>query len=394
MKVCYINTLYYPTQVGGAEKSVQFLAEAVVKNGGQAVVICLSDKPAIYEHNGVKVYALALVNFYWPFANVNQNALKKLAWHSLDTLNPIMASRVGQILDTEKPDVIHTNNVGGFSVLVWRQAKQRGLKIIHTLRDYYLLCTSTTMFKNGQNCQNQCGSCALFSRPRRQATHLVDHVVGISRFILDKHINAGYFPNAQQSVIFNAYDRPENVPLPEKHSGLRFGYIGRLAPSKGLELLIDSFCQVFEKDDSVELLIGGTGESNYVQLLKKRVNGDNVRFLGKVVPEQFYPQLDFTVVPSLWHEPLGRVVIESNVYGIPVLAAKRGGISEIVFDGVNGWLFDPAIQNGLGELLKNSVAKKNDFKFEVCAASAKVFSSKEIARGYFDVYAGSSKESA
>lgn len=61
MKIAIINTLYYPNVVGGAGRSVQFLAEALVKKGHEVVVICTAPEQGIQTEqlNGAKVYYLA-----------------------------------------------------------------------------------------------------------------------------------------------------------------------------------------------------------------------------------------------------------------------------------------------------------------------------------------------
>jgi glycosyltransferase involved in cell wall biosynthesis len=56
----------------------------------------------------------------------------------------------------------------------------------------------------------------------------------------------------------------------------------------------------------------------------------------------------FVVVPSIWHEPFGRIVIEAYACGTPVLATRMGGLSEIIKDGVTGWLVGPIIEERPG----------------------------------------------
>jgi glycosyltransferase involved in cell wall biosynthesis len=62
---------------------------------------------------------------------------------------------------------------------------------------------------------------------------------------------------------------------------------------------------------------------------------------------EFLSTIDLLVVPSLSHETFGLVAIEAFAAGIPVVAARRGGLSEVVTDGVTGSLFEP---NNPGEL--------------------------------------------
>ncbi len=56
-------------------------------------------------------------------------------------------------------------------------------------------------------------------------------------------------------------------------------------------------------------------------------------------------------MPSLWHEPLARVIFESFAHGVPVLASARGGSPELVVPGRTGWLFDPAEEGALTRAL-------------------------------------------
>ena len=139
--------MYPPEIVGGAEVSVALLAEALAQRGHQVVVVCLHRERGfvVGERDGVRVYRVLIDNFYWPFENNRRRSvLRKLAWHLRDTWNQKAAHRFADILDEENPDVVHTNNLSGFSVSVWREARQRGIRIVHTLRDYSLLCKRST----------------------------------------------------------------------------------------------------------------------------------------------------------------------------------------------------------------------------------------------------------
>ena len=64
-----VNTLYYPYQIGGAEVSVQLLAEELVRKGHQVRVVCIhkENNKKIANINDVEVVYLPLKNIYWPF---------------------------------------------------------------------------------------------------------------------------------------------------------------------------------------------------------------------------------------------------------------------------------------------------------------------------------------
>jgi glycosyltransferase involved in cell wall biosynthesis len=70
----------------------------------------------------------------------------------MDIYNPLMAWEVKKIIDREQPDLVHTHNLQGFSVAAWKVVKKRGLPLVHTMHDYYLLCPRNTMFGGGRNC--------------------------------------------------------------------------------------------------------------------------------------------------------------------------------------------------------------------------------------------------
>lgn len=343
MKILIVNTLYTPNIVGGAERSVQFLAESLVQKKIETVIVCTKPESGTHttDVNGVKVYYVGLKNFYWPFHVKDNSGFLKSLWHGVDSYNFMMASELGRILEQECPDVVHTNNLAGFSVAVWREVKVRNIPLIHTLRDYYLLCPSTTMFKQGHNCETQCLSCSLYSYPRKQATNKVDIVVGISQYILSRHLKHGYFSKSkEQRVIFNAFDT-RHIPTSPNENGksVQFGYLGRLHQNKGIELILKALAGY--PSHKWALWIAGNGDNDYVQRLKDCYGLQNVHFMGFTNPEELFAKIDVLLTPSLWGEPLGRIVIEAYAHSVPVIGSNRGGIPEIIDNGETGFLFNP-----------------------------------------------------
>ena len=182
-------------------------------------------------------------------------------------------------------------------------------------------------------------------------------VVGVSRYVLERHLAEGYFAQVPvKQVIHNARDPyalgiDEPVAV-EPRGGIRFGYIGQLYQPKGVEPLIDAFRQLPQPD--AELWIAGAGKSGYEASLRQRAQGDTrIRILGRVQPRAFYPQVDVVVVPSLCHDNLPGVVVESFAFGKPVIGARRGGIPELIRDGVNGWILEPAQAGALYETMSH-----------------------------------------
>jgi len=345
--------------MGGAERSVQFLAEALVKAGHEVVVVSAAPESGLRTDyvNEIKVYYVGLKNLYWPFFGENSSGLLKPLWHGIDTYNPSMARAVGRIIDKGLPDLIHTNNLSGFSVSTWSAIKRRGIALVHTLRDYYLLCPRSSMFRGGRNCTQQCYSCRLYSWLRRRFSSLPDAVVGVSRFILDRHLSLGFFDDVgSRNVVFNMYEPGESLVFPTKKTSmpLRIGYLGRLHVTKGIELLIKAVKSL--PKETCTLKIAGRGEAGYERHLKDVCGNSNICFLGFVDPQNFFRGIDVLVVPSLWHEPLARTIFEAYAHGVPVVGSMVGGTPEIVEEGTTGFVFDPDISDSLESAIKRFVA--------------------------------------
>jgi glycosyltransferase involved in cell wall biosynthesis len=181
-------------------------------------------------------------------------------------------------------------------------------------------------------------------------TQTVGAVVGNSRFILERHLKFGYFKASRiREVVFNAY--PGNAspapPSAPRHKPLRLGYLGRVKPNKGVELLL----RVMEtlQSDRYELYLGGQDEMG----LRNKNRMAHVHFLGFVKPEEFFPKIDVLVVPSLWQDPLPRTIFEAYAFGIPVVGSRRGGIPEAIDDGKTGFLFDADHPETLAASIEN-----------------------------------------
>jgi glycosyltransferase involved in cell wall biosynthesis len=219
------------------------------------------------------------------------------------------------------------------------------------------------MYRAGRLCRRQCLRCKLLRLPHRARTRRVDTLVGVSRFICQRHLAHGYFQRVRSiKVIPNARDTAgETIPAtPREDDGLTvYGYIGRLSPSKGVELLLETFSRNCR--DSWRLLLAGTGEADYEKHLRQRFAHPQIEFLGQIKAENFYPRLDCTVAPSLWEDTFPSVVFESLLYGRPVLGSDLGGIPEMINPG-NGRFFAGGDSADLCRALMEMAAAKPAFR--------------------------------
>ena len=130
-------------------------------------------------------------------------------------------------------------------------------------------------------------------------------------------------------------------------------YAGRLHPAKGIEVLLEAF-GLIARDRPSRLVIAGPplpildaagNPRDYVAELRAHANTLGIADAMTWIANQGdMPRLlrasDLTVLPSLWSEPFGRIVIESMACGTPVVASRVGGIPEILTGEFADGLFD------------------------------------------------------
>jgi len=386
MKILIFNEMYYPHEIGGAEVSVRLLAEEFVRLGHSVCVVssCNQDRKDVV--NGVVVYYVNANPVYWFGEKRNRTSLKKALWHIVDIDNFFIKSKIDEIVKEVKPDIIHTNNLSHFSCIVWKIAKENDFPVCHTLRDYYLLCLKCSLFKNGVSCKSRCIFCKSTSFFKRIYSNYVGAVVGISNHILQRHLCEKYFPNARyKEVVFNSLIVNKEKSYIEGKKKKNIGYIGSLKDSKGVDKLIKAFIQCDKNDYS--LFIAGSGTDDYVNYLKSLCcDNSNIQFLGRVDAQRFYKKIDLLVVPSVWEEPFGRIVIESIATGVPVLASNKGGIPEIVVNRQEARIYDPDDSDALRKELCGYMNGEYQFSFHDVENFINQFDSRVIALKYIDLF--------
>lgn len=391
MRVLLVNLGYPPNVVGGAELLVQSLARELAGRGVRTSVLSLSQngRDWQYDDGGVRAYFVHAHPMGIALLNPDRTLAHRVLWHALGEANIWIARKLSPILAREQPDIVNTHSLLGLSVNAWKTVRAFGRPIAHTLHDYQLLCPRGTMFRHRESCPHQCASCRLLTARRRAASAIPAAVLGISEFILGVHSAHGYFPNAMKAVIPNGV-RPQDRAQPQATGAaaapLRIGFIGRLHPIKGVELLLEALRRL--PSGSYAAKVAGSGSPDYEAFLRERAQGLAVEFMGWMPREDFYRQIDLLVVPSLYHEPQGMVLIEAASFGIPVIYARRGGLSEVGAEFPRFCSFDPSRADGLTEALLAIVAQPasaRDFR-RTAGPIARPFTLEGFVDGYLQAY--------
>ncbi len=352
------------------------------------MVLCLTgpDTPRETSNEVTRVeYLKRNAEYLWnPQVRVQPTA--KFKWHLYDAFGGKQErSSLERILGENKFDLIHTNNLAGITSAPWLAAASHRVPMIHTLRDYWLLHPNSTTASSARFLERVVVS--LLRWRIKGHSKNVQCVVGISKSVLDAHLSRGFFRTSMiRKVIGNPYGDygvPESPKKLEGSAGVRLGYLGQITKIKGVENLIN--CVV--PSDGVSLAIGGSGSADYIKKLKESSNARKVNFLGWVESRNFFSTIDVLCVPSLWEEPFGRVVVEAFSCGIPVLTTNKGGIGEIVKDGINGRVCDFGDAQIFQKTLRGMTSPEVYEGLSLNALkTAKRFTKEKIASSYHDLY--------
>lgn len=339
-----LNVMYPPDIGGGAEVVMHDLNFLLAERGYDvhSIVFHTEEKPKFDIIEGIKVWRFRIPNIYLPHVNKRRTKLLKIIWHLLNIYNVASCKIFKNFLNNFKPDLIIMHNTYGWSPSILFSIAKYNIPTIQVLHDLHYICYRS-MFKGYENCNKQCLFCKVIKYPYKKGSNNVSAVVGVSKFVLEKHLEFGYFQNVKfKKVIYNRRKiviKP-NLNIKENNNIISIGYIGSIAPNKGIEVLLKAF-KNFSNNKNIFLHIAGSGDHNYIRYLQDQYNNNQIIWLGYVEQENFYPKIDFIVVPSIWYENFPNVILEANYFGKPVIASQIGGIPEIVKPKLNGDLFTP-----------------------------------------------------
>jgi L-malate glycosyltransferase len=184
-----------------------------------------------------------------------------------------------------------------------------------------------------------------------------DGVTAVSEF-LAKETRDVFGITRHIEVIPNFVDTRRFKPAPDPAARAAFApadepllvHASNFRPVKNVGVLADVFARVNAALPSRLLLVGDGPElAPLLDDLAQRGLCDRVRSVGTVDDlERILPLGDLLLLPSL-HESFGLIALEAMACGVPAIATNRGGTSEFIDDGINGFLRDPHDAAGMAE---------------------------------------------
>ena len=350
MKILMINKFLYPN--GGSETYIFELGKQLEKMGHEVQYFGMEHEGRCVG-NRVGAYTSSM-DFH------GGSRLAKLTYPLKTIYSSEARQKLRLVLDDFRPDVIHLNNFNYQltpGVLLeadkWRRESGQPCRILYTAHDYQLVCPNHMCCRvDGQVCEDclsgKSASCirhkcihgsaaksaigaaeAAFWRWKKVYKKL-DAIVCCSEF-MKKKLDTDPILRGKTVALHN-FISTKKAPDVEKQDYVL--YFGRFAKEKGVE----TFAKACKALPDIPFVAAGSGPLEGE--LAGIPNLKNVGFQSGEALQKLIAGARFSVYPSEWYENCPFSVMESLMYGTPVLGADIGGIPELIDAGENGELFE------------------------------------------------------
>lgn len=327
--------------------NVLHLISNKVWGGGERYALDLCRRLVEDDHS-VAVISRGIETVDAPFKAAGIPTAKLPLSGAFDLVSPIALAKV--LNRMAAPIVVHVHNFKDTSTAL------RARRLMRDPSKVRIVCTRHLVkaAKTGRSAQR------IFAE--------LDALIFVSQSARDVFMSSHpQIDESKISIIHNSIRTQTDAPAPrhENNDEITLAFIGRISPEKGLDVLIRAMRKL--TDLPLRLLIAGTGKGSDVMPLVRMTRSaelkDRVEWLGHIDnTTELVDRTDIGVVPSVWSEPFGLVVLEFMSRGVPVIATDRGGPKEIITDGVDGVLVPPSDVDALADvirrLVKDSVQRK------------------------------------
>jgi len=312
---------------------------------------------AEYSTDNVDLHQFSLKNILKIF--YNRQAIRKLE----------------QLIRRERPDIAHLHNIQyQLTPAIIQLLKKYRIPIIQTLHAYNIICPNAKLYTEGSPCERCVGKkfynclfhkCAHDSYAKSLLATLeaylnvsllkryddVDIFIAPSNFM--KEVSVRFRIPAEKIQVLHNFIDAEKFNAADSKIGDYFLYFGRLAKEKGVDLLIDALAA--NPNEKLKIVGNGPEESNLKSKIQNLKLADRAELLGHKSGEELIRLIanaKAIIIPSRWPENMPYSLLEAMALGKTVVAARIGGLPELIEHGKNGFLFTPGDSESLSQQLQ------------------------------------------
>lgn len=299
-----------------------------------------------------------------------------------------------QFLKNKEIDIVHIHTLMGLHIELLEAAHKLEIPIVMTVHDYFGVCPTTTLFRNGDECTEsgiscKCGECSqyafsyfklaaaqtsiykmlkknvLFKKYRKKVlvdnknanTYLRDGMDNINYQVLREYylnqfrlVDMFLFNSNQTKEIFEKrISFSDSRVLALLHSGIKdarkkkafmqngtmnIGFLGELTQFKGYDLA----CEIVQELNSkgCQVLLDVYNDAAQESKVIRKKGNYNVHEIERV-----FSEIDILLVPSRWRETLSFIVLEALAHGVPCVVSDRVGAKMFIRQGITGYVLPP-----------------------------------------------------
>ena len=419
MKIALGVGYYYPDSIGGTEKYVHDLTIYLLQQGIEVFIIAPSferyneqNQNYHYTHqdkqnleNSYEVYRFGV-----PKELTHEEITDKVICRGHENFEKLLMEL--------KPDIFHLHTLS--TPLNYRHlkiAKEKGIKTLFTAHIPGVICPKGDFIKypkkvcDGKLTHSNCGYCHAQWRHKNKAVAEITgklaqssfastllekkipqfsvvsqkkntlreleknttYIIAVCQWLYDGFLINGVSQNQLKicrqgvSVDYSIFPKEksqfiahQDTRIKNTNSRLKIGFIGRLEPIKGLDILLNAFekAKLAKPDLEIELHVVGVKQDfyidYYIDLQKKMQSLPHVYYQESLPAEKisnFISKLDYLCIPSVWLETGPIVAYEAFANQVPIIGANMGGIAELVEDRKTGLLYQFNELNSLKDIL-------------------------------------------